>query len=107
MNILILLQDPTPGANGAAGMGSFWIMIILLFAVMWLFMIRPQRQQQKKMQEFRNSLKKGDKVVTAGGIYGEIIEVTEKTALIRVDGDVKLRVDKQSLVKDFSDTEQK
>ena len=76
-----------------------------IILVMWLFMIRPQRKQQKQLQEFRNSLKKGDKVVTAGGIFGEIVEVNEKTALIRVDGDVKLRVDKQSLVKDYSEAE--
>ena len=69
-------------------------------------MIRPQRKQQKELQNFRNSLKKGDKVVTVGGIYGEILEVNEKTALIRVDGDVKLRVDKQGLVKDYSETAQ-
>ena len=74
---------------------------------MWLFMIRPQKKQQKEMQEFRNSLKKGDKVVTVGGIYGEIVEVSEKTVLIKVDGDVKLRVDKQGLVRDYSDAEQK
>ena len=83
------------------------LMFGAIILVMWLFMIRPQRKQQKQLQEFRNSLKKGDKVVTAGGIFGEIVEVNEKTALIRVDGDVKLRVDKQSLVKDYSDAEQK
>ena len=68
-------------------------------------MIRPQRKQQKELQEFRNSLKKGDKVVTVGGIYGEIVEVNEKTALLRVDGDVKLRVDTQGLQKDYSDVQ--
>jgi preprotein translocase subunit YajC len=68
-------------------------------------MIRPQRKQQKELQEFRNSLKKGDKVVTVGGIYGEIVEVNEKTALLKVDGDVKLRVDKQGLQKDYSDVQ--
>ena len=78
-----------------------------IILVMYLFMIRPQRKQQKQMQEFRNALKKGDKVVTVGGIYGEIVEVSEKTVLIRVDGDVKLRVDKQGLVKDYSEAEQK
>ena len=57
---------------------------------------------QKKAQEFRNSLKKGDKVVTIGGIYGEIAEVSETTVLLKVDGDVKIRVDKQGLVKDSS-----
>ena len=81
------------------------IMFALIILVMWLFMIRPQRKQQKELQEFRNSLRKGDKVVTVGGIYGEIVEVNEKTALIRVDGDVKLRVDKQGLVKDYSEAE--
>ena len=82
------------------------LMFVAIFAVMWLFMIRPQRKQQKEMQEFRNSLKKGDKVVTVGGIYGEIVEVNDKTVLIKVDGDVKLRVDKQGLVKDYSNTAQ-
>lgn len=79
-----------------------WIMLILIFAIMWLFMIRPQRKQQKEMEQFRNALKKGDKVITAGGIYGTIAEVKEgeRTVLLRVDGDVKLRVDKSSLQKD-------
>ena len=106
MNILILLQNPTPGANGAAGMGSFWIMIILLFGVMWLFMIRPQRKQQKEMEKFRSELKKGDKVVTVGGIFGEVAEISDRSVLIKVDGDVKLRVDKNSLVRNYSDTQQ-
>ena len=72
----------------------------------FLLEARPQRKQQKELQAFRDSLKKGDKVVTVGGIYGEIVEVNEKTALIRVDGDVKLRVDKQGLVRDNSDMAQ-
>ena len=93
--------DPAPKPQSPLTMILMFGAIIL---VMWLFMIRPQRKQQKQLQEFRNSLKKGDKVVTVGGIYGEILEVNEKTALIRVDGDVKLRVDKQGLVKDYSET---
>jgi len=84
-----------------------WIMLIAVFAIMYIFMILPQRKQQKKMQEFRNSLKKGDKVITVGGIYGEIAEVDEKTVLIKVDGDVKLRVDKQGLVRDNADLQQR
>lgn len=84
-----------------------WIMLIAVFAIMYIFMILPQRKQQKKMQEFRNSLKKGDKVITVGGIYGEIADVDEKTVLIKVDGDVKLRVDKQGLVRDTSDLQQR
>ncbi|MBR4809659.1 MAG: preprotein translocase subunit YajC [Bacteroidales bacterium] len=106
MNLLTLLQAAQPAAQQGGGM-TMWIMIILIFVVMWIFMIMPQRKQQKKMEEFRKSLKKGDKVVTAGGIYGTIAEVSEgeKTVLLKVDGDVKLRVDKASLQRDFSEAE--
>ena len=83
-----------------------WAMLAAVFVIMWFFMIRPQRKQQKELQEFRKALKKGDKVVTVGGIYGEIVEVNDRTALIRVDGDVKLRVDKQGLVRDTTDMQQ-
>ena len=81
----------------------FWIMMILLFVIMWAFMIRPQRKQQKELEKFRNELKRGDKVVTAGGIYGIVDEIKEKSVLIKVDGDVKLRVDKNSIVRDFTE----
>lgn len=112
MNILAitLLQAAAPAASGSAaapGAGgsslSFWIMIIAMFVIMWLFMIRPQqRKQQKELEKFRSELKRGDKVVTAGGIYGTVDEIKDKTVLIKVDGEVKLRVDKNSLVRDYS-----
>lgn len=82
-------------------------MIVLMFVIMWLFMIRPQRKQQKELEKFRSELKRGDKVVTAGGIYGTVDEIKEKTVLIKVDGDVKLRMDKNSILKDFSEDVQK
>ena len=118
MSLYFLLDAAGQAANAAAsaadstqqptGSGwSMWIMLALIFVVMWLFMIRPQRKQQKELENFRNSLKKGDKIVTVGGIYGEIVEVGEKTVLIKVDGDTKLRVDKAGLVRDMSDTAQK
>ena len=80
-----------------------WVMLILIFGVMWLFMIRPQRKQQKELQAFRDGLKKGDKVVTVGGIYGTVAEVKEGTVLIEVDNNVKIRVSKQALVKDYTE----
>ncbi len=112
MNILAitLLQaaPATAPAQPGTGGGAFWIMIIAMFVIMWLFMIRPQRKQQKELEAFRNGLKKGDKVVTAGGIYGTVHEIKDRTVLIQVDGDVKLRVDKNSLVRDYTqDTVQK
>ena len=103
---MTLLQAQAPAAPAGGSSWSMWVMLALIFVVMWLFMIRPQRKEQKKLEEFRKSLKKGDKVVTAGGIYGVVDEIKEKSVLIKVDGEVKLRVDKNALVKDFSDAQQ-
>ncbi len=83
-----------------------WVMLILIFVVMWFFMIRPQRKQQKELQAFRNALKKGDKVVTVGGIFGTIAEVKEDSLLLEVDKDVKIRVAKSSVVRDTTETQQ-
>ena len=80
-----------------------WVMIALIFVVMWFFMIRPQKKQQKELQNFRDSLVKGDKVVTIGGIFGTIVEVKEDSVLMEVDNGVKIRVSKQAIVQDFTD----
>ena len=105
LNTILQTAAPTAGQQAPGAGASMWIMLILIFVVMWLFMIRPQRKQQKEMEKFRNELKKGDKVVTAGGIYGTIAEIQERTVLLKVDGDVKIRVDKASLQKDFSEAQ--
>ena len=99
MNMFTLLQTPAQQGGG----WSMWIMLALIFVVMWFFMIRPQKKQQKELQNFRDALKKGDKVVTIGGIYGTVTEVKEDSVLIEVDNNVKIRVSKQALVKDFTD----
>lgn len=104
LSILLQAQAAAPGAPQGNSLG-FWIMIIALFAIMYLFMIRPQRKQQKELEKFRNSLAKGDKVITAGGIYGTVADIEEKTILLKVDGDVKIRVDKSSIVRDPSDNQ--
>ena len=101
MNFITILQA-APAAQQGSGM-SMWIMLALIFVVMWFFMIRPQRKQQKEMENFRNSLKNGDKVVTIGGIYGTIAEVKDNYVLLEVDKDVKIRVNKQAIQKDYTD----
>ncbi len=106
MNMLTLLQAAAPANPGQGSSWSMWVMLILIFVVMYFFMIRPQRKQQKQLEEFRKALQKGDKVVTVGGIFGVVEEIKEKSVLIKVDGDVKLRVDKNSIVKDFSEAQQ-
>ena len=100
---MLTILQAAPQQGGSA---SFILMMVAIFAVMWFFMIRPQRKQQKELEKFRNELKKGDKVVTAGGIYGTVDEIKEKYVLLKVDGDTRLRVDKNSLVRDYSDAQQ-
>ncbi len=79
---------------------SPYIMIGLMILVLWLFMWRPESKRRKAMQKFRDGLKKGDKIVTAGGIFGVVKEVKETTLLIEVDSNVTLRVDKTMVVAD-------
>ena len=81
---------------------TFWVMIVAMIAVMYFFMWRPESKRRKEMQKFRDGLKKGDKVITAGGIYARIKEVEETTLLIEVDSNVTLRVDKSMVVADAS-----
>ncbi len=100
--ILQAAQTAQPQGGG----WQMWAMLALIFVVMWFFMIRPQRKQQKELQAFRDGLKKGDKVVTIGGIYGTVCEIKENNVLIEVDNNVKIRVSKQALVKDFTDPSQ-
>ncbi len=94
-------------AQGGQGSGlTMLLMLALIFVVMWLFMIRPQQKRQKELNNFRDNLKKGDKVVTVGGIYGTIVEVNDNKVMLEIDKDVKIKVDKASLVKDFSEVQQ-
>ena len=102
---MMTILQAAPAAQGGS-QWSMWIMLALIFVVMWFFMIRPQRKQQKELQNFRDSLKKGDKVVTIGGIYGTVCEIKDASVLIEVDNNVKIRVSKQALVKDFTDPQQ-
>jgi preprotein translocase subunit YajC len=70
-------------------------------------MIRPQMKKQKELSNYRNSLKRGDKVITNGGIYGKIYEVKDNYVMLEVGGDLKLKVDKSAVMKDPTDIEQK
>jgi len=99
MKALILLQDKAP-----AGGGSMMIlMMVAIFAVMYFFMIRPQQKKQKQIAQMRNSLQKGDKIITAGGIYGIIVELKENYVLVEIDKDVRIRIDRSTIFKDTSD----
>ncbi|MEM0961910.1 MAG: preprotein translocase subunit YajC [Bacteroidota bacterium] len=85
-----------PLAQAASGglFGNPLVLLGVLFAVMYFTMIRPQSKQAKQHRELIAGLTKGDRVVTMGGIHGQIRQVDEKTILIDVDGGTKLRLDK-------------
>lgn len=105
MNVMTILLQAAEG-NGAGGSLQFLIMMVLIFGVMYFFMIRPQQKRQKELMKFRNALEKGQKIITAGGIYGTVKEVKETYVLVEVDNNVAIRVDKSMVMKDTSDLAQ-
>lgn len=98
----ILLQAaPTAGAQG--GYSSI-VLIILMFVVFYFFMIRPQMKKQKEMKKFRDSIKNGDKVITAGGIYGKVKDVKETTIVLEIADNVRISIDKGSVFPNAADS---
>jgi preprotein translocase subunit YajC len=78
------------------GIQSF-LPLIIIFAIFYFILIRPQQQKQKKHQEMLNSLKVGDKVITIGGIFGIIREIKEDVLTLEISKDVKINVTKNAI----------
>lgn len=93
----ILLQAAPQGS----GMSTL-LMFGLIFLVMYFFMIRPQMKKQKEAKKFREGLKKGDKVITIGGLHGKITEVADTTVVLETEGGVKLKFEKSAVSADAS-----
>lgn len=91
----IALQSEAAQSGGTGAINL--IMIVLLVAVFYLFMIRPQQKRQKEIRKFRESLDKGSKVLTAGGIHGKISQVKETAYVVEIADGVKITVDKNSV----------
>jgi preprotein translocase subunit YajC len=77
--------------------GGFLLVIVVLFAFMYLLLIRPQRQQQARQQEMLKALKPGDEVITVGGIYGDIVEVEDDRVALEIAEDVEIEVSKRAI----------
>lgn len=102
MNLSILLQ-------AAAGQ-SQWsgiIMMVVIVAIFYFFMIRPQQKRQKEIQKAREALKTGDKVITAGGIFGKIKEIGDVYMVIEIANGVNIQIDKTSVFASSEDAKQK
>ena len=91
-----------PAAGGAAGSGIMnFIMLPAIFLFVWFFMLRPMRQQQKDQETLQKGLRKGDRVVTNGGMIGTVSEVFEKEIVIELADKVRVRFLRESVTKKY------
>ena len=100
---MLLLQAQ---AAGGSLFSSPIVMLVLMFVIMWFFMIRPQRKQQKALEAFRNSLTAGQQVVTSGGVYGTVKDIINENGrsivVLEIATGVKIKIDKSSVFADMS-----
>lgn len=105
---LIAMAQPQ-GGNGGGSMVSTLIMFGAIFAIFYFMIIRPQQKRAKEREKMMSNLQKGDKVVTTGGMYGTVAGIEEKTVLIQIADNVKVKFDKSavSIIMSSKETEQK
>ncbi len=96
ITIHILLQSPT-----GSGLASF-LPFILIMVVFYFFMIRPQINRQRAEQKFQNELKKGDKIVTIGGIYGKISGIQDHKIILEISDKTKIIIERNAISREKS-----
>ncbi|RJX41398.1 preprotein translocase subunit YajC [Paenibacillus pinisoli] len=87
-------------ATEAGGAGNIWQLIwpfILMFAVFYFLLIRPQQKKQKQRTAMLNQIKKGDKITTIGGLHGTVVELTDDTVVIRVNDTTKMTFERSAV----------
>jgi preprotein translocase subunit YajC len=98
MGVLLMAQQ-----EGAEGGGlQTLLMFGAIFVVFYFFMIRPQMKKQKEAKKFKESLVKGTKIVTIGGIHGKILELKEETVIIEIEGGNRIKLERAAIAKEFS-----
>ena len=101
MNILSNIILMAPPQEGGSGIGSF-LPLILIIVVFYFFMIRPQLRKSKEQKKFRESLAKGDKVVTIGGIHGKVAELQDTTVTLEIGENTRIKVEKSAISAEFA-----
>lgn len=98
MSNWFFLAQATGNAQAAAGsqMG-FMVFLVIMLVVYWVFLIRPQSKKRKELAQKLSNLKKGDRVVTIGGIHGKVVSVKEKVVVLRVDDRAEITFDKNAI----------
>ena len=94
---VILAMANNPSGQQSGGFAPSLMVLIAIFIIFYFLLIRPQQKQQKKLQEMRTALKKGDKVLTSGGIYGTVQNVTDDIVSLQIADKVKVEVAKNSV----------
>ena len=96
MSFIPFLQAAT-SASTTGGMAGMLLPFLLVILIMYFFLIRPQNKKQKELDKMLSALKKGDKIVTIGGIHGVISSVKEKTVIVKVDDDCKIEFNRTAI----------
>ncbi len=92
LNFFAMGQQPQPGEDPIRGMLRMMIPMLVIFAVFYLLMIRPQRKQQNELKKMLDAIKVGDRVLTTGGIYGLVSQVKEKTVIVKIAENTKVEM---------------
>lgn len=97
--LFVLLMAPKEGQSPLTSL----LPLVLIIFVFYFFMIRPQMKRQKDLKTYRESLRKGDKVITTGGIYGKIVDIKDQVIVVEIADKIRIKVDKSAILKDSGD----
>ena len=95
-SFLLAMQPPAQGGEG----GSIWSMVLMfgsIIAIFYFMIIRPQQKRTKDREKLLEAVKKGDKIITAGGIHGTVIGLEDKTVLVQIADNVKVKMERTSI----------
>lgn len=97
MRSTILAMAPSQGGQGGGDFMTTILMFAVIIAIFYFMILRPQQKRQKERKKLLESMKKGDKVVTAGGLHGTIVGIEDKTLLLQIAENVKVKVERSSI----------
>lgn len=99
LTFLIALGSTGQGGGGMTGLLGSMLPIVAMIAILWFLLIRPQQKEQQKHREMVRTLKKGDEVVTVGGLYGRIMSLDAEKVSLKIAENVKVDVERSKIVR--------
>jgi preprotein translocase subunit YajC len=95
--VILFMQPPAQNGDASSSMLSTLLMFAFIIGIFYFMIIRPQQKRQKEREKLLSALKKGDKVITSSGIYGTIAGLEEKTALVQIAENVKVKFERAAI----------